>query len=57
MGHLSPLMEEKYIKEILFKTPERRDGCEHSNELLVCLKVGNLHAERTRFCRMTITLS
>jgi hypothetical protein len=39
VGHLSPLMEkEKYIKQMLFKKPERRDGCEHSTELLVCLK-------------------
>jgi hypothetical protein len=43
---LSPLMEmEKYFKEILFKKPARRDGCEHSNELLICFKVGNLHAD------------
>jgi hypothetical protein len=36
---------EKYFKEILFKIPARRDGCEHSNELLICLKVGKLHAD------------
>jgi hypothetical protein len=43
VGHLSTLME-RYFKETLFKIPARRDGCEHSNELLIYLKVGNLHA-------------